>query len=159
MFFSESIGLAEDLFYLLFFNYLFPADPQNRLREDHNAFFQAFDFHELVCSVHTVVDFKVCASKRNAVFQMMHIRSAADRKWFAWFSSDIRVALQQGLDKRAVGRDVVWWEHSAAFHGEAAFFHVLPGGIVQAFFCRADRGAAVVGTGQGFTVVVHKVEA
>ena len=82
LFFSESIGLAEDLFYLLFFNYLFPADPHNRLREDHNAFFQAFDFHELVCSVHTVVDFKVCASKRNTVFQMMHIRSAADRKWF-----------------------------------------------------------------------------
>ena len=113
MFFSESIGSAEDLFYLLFFNYLFPADPQNRLREDHNAFFQAFDFHELVCSVHTVIDFKIRASKRNTVFQMMHIRSAADRKWFAWFSSDIRVALQQGLDKRAVGRDVVWWEHSA----------------------------------------------
>ena len=89
---------------IFFIFYLFPADPQNRLREDHNAFFQAFDFHELVCSVHTVVDFKVCASKRNTVFQMMHIRSAADRKWFAWFSSDIRVALQQGLDKRAVGR-------------------------------------------------------
>lgn len=48
---------------------LFPADPQNRLCKDHNAFFQAFDFHELVCSVHTVVDFKVCASKRNAVFR------------------------------------------------------------------------------------------
>ena len=58
--------------------------------------------------MHTVVDFKVCASKRNTVFQMMHIRSAADRKWFAWFSSDIRVALQQVLDKRAVGRDVVF---------------------------------------------------
>ena len=56
------------LFYLLFFNYLFPTNPHNRLREDHNAFFQAFDFHELVCSVHTVVDFKVCASKRNTVF-------------------------------------------------------------------------------------------
>ena len=109
--------------------------------------------------MHAIVNFKIRASKRNTVFQMMHIRSAADRKWFAWFSSDIRVALQQGLDKRAVGRDVVWWEHSAAFHGEAAFFHVLPGGIVQVFFCRADRGAAVVGTGQGFTVVVHKVEA
>ena len=39
------------------------------------------------------------------------------------------------------------------------FFHVLPGDIVQVFFCRADRGAAVVGTGQGFSVVVHEVEA
>ena len=122
MFFSESIGLAEDLFYLLFFNYLFPTNPHNRLREDHNAFFQAFDFHELVCSVHTVVDFKVCASKRNTVFQMMHIRSAADRKWFAWFSSDIRVALQQGLDKRAVGRDVVWWNMALPSMAKPPFF-------------------------------------
>lgn len=67
----------------LFKTALFPADPHNRLREDHNAFFQAFDFHELVCSMHAVINFKIRASKRNAVFQMMHIRSAADRKWFA----------------------------------------------------------------------------
>ena len=109
--------------------------------------------------MHAVINFKIRASKRNAVFQMMHIRSAADRKGFAWFSSNVRIALQQGLDKRAVGRDVMRWEHSTALHGEAAFFHVLSGGIVQVFFCRADRGAAVVGTGQGFAVVVHEVEA
>ena len=109
--------------------------------------------------MHTVVDFKVCASKRNTVFQMMHIRSAADRKWFAWFSSDIRVALQQGLDKRAVRRNVVWREHGTSFHGKAAFFHILFGSIIQVFFCRTDRGTAVVGTGQGFAVVVHEVEA
>ena len=57
------------IFFIFYFSiFYFPADPHNRLREDHNAFFQAFDFHELVCSVHTVVDFKVCASKRNTVF-------------------------------------------------------------------------------------------
>ena len=90
---------------------------------------------------------------------MMHIRSAADRKWFAWFSSDIRVALQQGLDKRAVGRDVVWWEHGTAFHGEAAFFHILLSRLVQVFSRCTDRRTAVVGTGQGFSVVVHQIEA
>lgn len=90
---------------------------------------------------------------------MMYIRSAADRKWFAWFSSDIRVALQQGLDKRAVGRDVVWREHSTAFHGEAAFFAFCPAVSYRFSFVAQDRGAAVVGTSQGFAVVVHEVEA
>ena len=139
--------------------FLFPADPQNRLCKNHYTLFQAFDFYKFICPVHAIVNFKVRAAERDAVFQVMDIRSAADRKGFSRFAGDIGIALQQRLNERAVRRNVVWREHGTAFHGKAAFFHILFGSIIQVFFCRAERGTAVVGTGQDFAIVVHEVEA
>lgn len=83
LFFSESIGLAEDLFYLCSFTIYSRRSAESPPRRSQRIL-SGIRFPRTICSVHTVVDFKVCASKRNTVFQMMHIRSAADRKWFAW---------------------------------------------------------------------------
>ena len=80
------------------------ADLHNRVSKDLRTAQQHLNLHELIITVHVIIDLRNHAAKCNAPLQLMHVCPTAGRKRFSLLSEVTLIASEQRLYKPGIAR-------------------------------------------------------